>query len=399
MRRVFLALLTSLVLFSGASRAQDTTARACDLAAASPEDQTRPANIAGIRVDQIDPGVAMPACEAALAADPQKPRLLFQMGRVFEAERDDAQARIYYEKAAAYSYAAAQNSLGALYLDGRGGLSKDDTKAVQLFKLAADQGSAIAQFNLAASYAWGRGGLQKSDERAVQLLKLAADQGELHAQAGLGVAYINGVGGLQKDDQKAVTLLKLAVNQGSAVGQFNLGFFYETGRGGLVKNEAEAARLYKLAADQGEPHALVHLAGYYAAGRGGLQKNASEASRLCNLAAAKDPVIANAGPQCSVRVPPWAQEYSMRVAQILDQHRRYPAKALLTREQGTVIVDFVIDRQGRLADRHVRQSSGSTVLDNEALSILQQSQPFPAFPDNAPEQSISLSAPIQFHIP
>lgn len=397
MRRVFLALLTGIVLFPGVSWAQDAT-RACDLAATSPQDQMRPASIAGVRVEKIDPSIALPACEAALAADPQNPRLLFQMGRVFEAKKDAAQARAYYEKAAAYSYAAAQNSLGMLYLHGLGGLSKDETKAVQLFKMAADQGSAIAQVNLAASYAWGQGGLQKSDEQAVRLLKLAADQREPAAQAALGVAYINGVGGLRKDYKEAARLLKLAVNQGSAIGQYNLGVLYETGHGGLVKSEEEAARLYKLAADQGESHALANLAGYNAMGRGGVQKNASEASRLCGLAAAKDPAIANAGAQCWVRVPPWATEYSARVAQILDQHKRYPAMAFLFRQQGAVIVDFVIDRQGRLAGSRVLQSSGSAALDNEALSILQRSQPFPAFPDNSPEERLSFSLPILFDI-
>jgi TPR repeat protein len=286
MRSAFVVLLIDIIVFCPVvSWAQGTVIRACDLAAASPTDPTRPENIVGIRTERIDPKVALPACKAALAVEPENPRLLFETGRILEVGKNDAQARIYYEKAAAFAHAGARNNLAMFYLKGRGGLPKDDTKAAELLKLAADQGLANAQYNLGALYANGRGGLQKNNEQAVHYLKLAADQGEANAQAILGVCYINGVGGLPKDDMEAARLLKLAANQGSSVGQFNLGFFYETGRGGLPKSDEEAARLYKLAAEQGWSGAQYRLALLYEAGRGGLPKNNEEAKRLYKLAA------------------------------------------------------------------------------------------------------------------
>lgn len=402
MRRVFLGLLAGLVLFPATSRAQDSSVRACDLAAASPYDSARPSDIPGVIVEKIDPRVATQACKAALATAPEVPRLLYQMGRALQANQDDSQARAFYEKAAAHGHAGAQYNLANLYASGRGGPQSDED-ALRLYKLAADQGLALAQFSLGTFYKSGRGGLQKSDEQAVGLFKLAADQGLAIAQVSLGAAYENGGGGLPKDETEAARLFKLAASQGYSLGQFKLAQYYEAGRGGLPKSDTEAARLYKLAADQGEPQALIRLASYYAMGRGGLQRNALEAERLCNLAADKDPTIANRVPHCVPvsgwsAVPRWTTEYATRIAEILERHQHYPAMAYLLREQGTVVIDFIIDRQGRLADSHVRQSSGWAALDDEALSILQRSQPFPAFPDNSSEQRISLSVPVRFDV-
>jgi TonB family protein len=225
----------------------------------------------------------------------------------------------------------------------------------------------------------------------------SAAKGHAGARQNLAVFYMEGSGGLPKSDEDAVRLLRLAADQRLALAQFSLGGLYETGRGGLPKSDTEAVRLYRLAADQGEPHALARLALYYAAGRGGLQKDASEASRLCNLAADKDPTLADRLPQCWAS-PRWMTAYAARIAQILDQHKRFPAAAYLQRAHGTVVLDFVLERNGRLAYSHVKQSSGWAILDNEALSILQRSQPFPPLPDNYSEQRLSLSVPLNFAI-
>jgi TonB family protein len=296
--------------------------RACDLAAASSYDPTRPADIPGVDSDKIDPKIAIPACEAALAADPNNPQLLFQMGRASFAGKDETRARTFYERSAAQGHAGAQNNLAVFYEAGWGGLPNDDQQAARLFKLAADSGEPNAQYSL--------------------------------------------------------------------------GNFYETGRAGLAKSDQAAARLYKLSADQGDPPALIRLASYYATGRGGLHRSASEASRLCNLAAHKVPSIADRLPQCWA--PRWATQYLSRIAKILEAHKRYPTTAYSLRQQGTVVIDFIIDRQGRLVDSRVHQSSGSAVLDDEALRILHRSQPFPAFPDSSSEQRLSLSTPVRFAI-
>jgi uncharacterized protein len=183
MRRVCLALLVGLALFPAASRAEDTPTRACDLAAASPYDATRPTDIPGVIFEKVDGKVAVPACEAALAAEPENIRLLYQMGRALQASQNDDRARTFYEKAAAQGHLGAQYNLAVFYASGRGGLPKDDEEAARLLKLGADLGFAPSQYSLSSFYANGRGGLPKNDEDAVPLLKLAADQGYAPLQA------------------------------------------------------------------------------------------------------------------------------------------------------------------------------------------------------------------------
>jgi TPR repeat protein len=285
MRRVFLGLLIGLVLFPAASRAQEAPAHACDLAAASPYDSMRPSEIPGISFEKIDAKVALPACQAALATDPENPRLLYEMGRAYEANKDDTQARTFYEKAAARGNPGAQHNLSNFYARGLGGLPKSYEEAVRLLKLAAGQGFGMSQYGLATFYDNGLGGVPKNEEEAVRLFKLAADQGIASAQYALGTSYAYGQRGLPQDDREAARLFKLAADQDNASAQYVLGAFYAAGRGGLPNSDEDAVRLFKLAADQGLAIAQFSLGNAYAAGQLGLTRDDREAARLLKLAA------------------------------------------------------------------------------------------------------------------
>ena len=62
-------------------------------------------------------------------------------------ERDYLQARAWYQKAADQGDAAAQNSLGVVYVRGQG-VAKDYAQARAWLQKAADQGDADAISNL-----------------------------------------------------------------------------------------------------------------------------------------------------------------------------------------------------------------------------------------------------------
>jgi TPR repeat protein len=53
-------------------------------------------------------------------------------------------------------------------------VSKDDKEAVRLYRLAADQGDALAQAKLGAMYEQGRRGLTKDSSEALRLYRLPA---------------------------------------------------------------------------------------------------------------------------------------------------------------------------------------------------------------------------------
>ncbi len=77
----------------------------------------------------------------------------------------------------------AQNSLGFMYLNGRG-IAKDKAKAVFWFRKAADHGNARAQGNLGIMYENGWG-VAKNDTKAVYWYRKAAKQGYAKAEKNL----------------------------------------------------------------------------------------------------------------------------------------------------------------------------------------------------------------------
>lgn len=82
----------------------------------------------------------------------------------------------------------------------------------------------------------------------------------------------------------------------------------------------------------------------------------------------------------------------------LNRAKRYPAEARQRREEGTVRLSFSIDRSGRVVSYQMVGSSGSTALDQEALSMIQRASPLPAPPAEVPGSRISLTVPVRFDI-
>jgi periplasmic protein TonB len=80
----------------------------------------------------------------------------------------------------------------------------------------------------------------------------------------------------------------------------------------------------------------------------------------------------------------------------LESKKRFPAAARARWEQGTVVVAFVLDRQGRLAGSRVARSSGFAALDSAALELVRQAQPFPAPPAELPSPRLNMTIPIRY---
>jgi TonB family protein len=99
-------------------------------------------------------------------------------------------------------------------------------------------------------------------------------------------------------------------------------------------------------------------------------------------------------PAAAKSISDWNDEL---VAQ-LQRNKNYPVEALNKKEEGTVIVSFTVDRSGNLVDSAVDQSSGSTILDQEAIAVLTRSQPFPPLPSDYPKFQLSLKIPIRFNL-
>lgn len=140
-RTVILA-LAALLLAAHAARADVTR---CDTLAGLPLDPHKVT--LGVNFAAMDAHAAVAACTAAIKADPQNPRLRFELGRALERSGNYSDALQAYRAAAEQNYAAAQNAMGALYRDGIG-IPADQATAQGWFEKAANQGYQPAVANL-----------------------------------------------------------------------------------------------------------------------------------------------------------------------------------------------------------------------------------------------------------
>ena len=72
-------------------------------------------------------------------------------------------------------------------------------------------------------------------------------------------------------------------------------------------------------------------------------------------------------------------EVAKEISAILERNKRYPSEARANRQQGVAKIAFNMDRQGKVLSTRLVTSSGSSALDQEALSLTQRSQ-FPPPP-------------------
>lgn len=79
----------------------------------------------------------------------------------------------------------------------------------------------------------------------------------------------------------------------------------------------------------------------------------------------------------------------------LQSHKGYPEMAREKGDQGRVLVRFTVERDGRVLNVELVQSSGSDILDN-AAEILLRSARLPPFPAAMPQNQISVTLPIHY---
>jgi periplasmic protein TonB len=114
--------------------------------------------------------------------------------------------------------------------------------------------------------------------------------------------------------------------------------------------------------------------------------------------------IAPAGPatpQAAPQQQPSASDlaaYRDRLAAHLKPYQRYPALARARREEGLVLVDVTIRRDGGIVSMTIQQGSGSQSLDDEALATLKRADPLPAMPAEVPGTTMALKFPLRFHL-
>ncbi len=74
----------------------------------------------------------------------------------------------------------------------------------------------------------------------------------------------------------------------------------------------------------------------------------------------------------------------------------YPRRARLEGIEGTVVLRLRLDRDGRIDGMEVAESSGSPLLDRQAMRIVRRAAPFGSPPPSLADASLSFELPLEF---
>ena len=94
----------------------------------------------------------------------------------------------------------------------------------------------------------------------------------------------------------------------------------------------------------------------------------------------------------STVTPSWRSDLLAR----LQRAKRYPDLARSHGDQGAATVTFTMDRGGRVLGVTLVRSSGSPLLDDEAVALVHRAEPLPSLPEEMPGGTITLTVPISF---
>ena len=98
---------------------------------------------------------------------------------------------------------------------------------------------------------------------------------------------------------------------------------------------------------------------------------------------------ASAGATASV-----VASYSQRVRAHLMRFHQYPAAA--NQKPGVAKMSFTISRSGQVLGSRLAGSSGVAALDAQAAAMVRKASPFPAFPPEITQASMSFNIPVGF---
>lgn len=115
----------------------------CDVLAAHPDDPNKVAP--GVSQSGMDKPAAIAACEVAVAADPENPRLRYQLGRAYGYSGLGEKSFVHRKIAIAADYPQALFVNGYLHLLGENKAEKDPCRAGELLRRSAQYGRLAGQ--------------------------------------------------------------------------------------------------------------------------------------------------------------------------------------------------------------------------------------------------------------
>ncbi len=212
--------------------------------------------------NEIRPEIALAACEAAIAANPDTGRFHYQKGRAQLALLNQDGARASFEKARDLGHTRAWHALALLARYDESGVGNDgrpDSDAVrQLFARGVSEGDPYAMHTLGYELLLN-GGTTEAEVEGYDLLVRAMEVGHTFAMNALTGLYLDESSDYF-DPERALRYMNESVARGDIYGMLNLGIAYQRGQAGLTPDVGRAYELIKDAHDAGHPSTAYTLA-------------------------------------------------------------------------------------------------------------------------------------------
>jgi len=91
-------------------------------------------------------------------------------------------------------------------------------------------------------------------------------------------------------------------------------------------------------------------------------------------------------------------DYLAKLQAWLERHKEYPRRAQIRRQEGTVILFFVMNAEGHVLEHRIQRSSGHDTLDREVIAMIERAQPLPRMPEHMRQSRLELAVPVQFYL-
>ena len=185
----------------------DPAVAACDRLGACPLD---PRGVApGVAYGNLDAEATIQACEAALQAQPENPRIETQLARALHKVGRDTEALVLLQHAAEAGYPMAMAYLGIMYREGFG-VDQDLPRALYWLERAGSLGSIQAMMFAGYMHQAGVEG-DVSPGEAARWFRMAAEHGSSDGKYELARLYDAGIG-VPRDPSRAAILLLEALD-------------------------------------------------------------------------------------------------------------------------------------------------------------------------------------------
>ena len=88
--------------------------------------------------------------------------------------------------------------------------------------------------------------------------------------------------------------------------------------------------------------------------------------------------------------------YRALISEKLAKNKNYPRRAKMRKQEGTVLITFILAADGSLLDLYISESSGHSLLDDATLKMVRKSAPFGAFPKSYTDKTMMFKYPVSY---